>query len=442
MSRAKGFSIERAEREFKELLRIPSVTGSSGPAGNELKAVEYLEGILAEYSVERVRIAKDPNRPNLLASLRADCPVEPPVVLISHIDVVDGDPSRWRYPMFSGETHDGRIWGRGALDTKHLTMMELYGFLRLLGRPLKRDVYFLATVDEEAGSEYGMAYVKKERPDLFRKALVINEGGGFPLRVNGRDYITITTGEKAMCRIKLRADAAGDAGAMQRLAHALERVFRDEEALDLGGRGTATAMKAALGQGPIDNAVAADILAYAEQCTIGMRDFVLGGRGKPPKSHEEAVLEFKVRPSGGAGTFGGAGTSGGAEDVLAFVAERLEGTGVSCELLDYQPGFESTPLNSALGAVTDRLRAVCAEQGFACEPLPMLALGRTDGRFFGSEGSEVYGCSPVLIDDSFDVTLPKVHGDNESISVKSFRFGCAVLDSLLAWLCRGCAEEV
>ena len=61
----------------------------------------------------------------------------------------------------------------------------------------------------------------------------------------------------------------------------------------------------------------------------------------------------------------------------------------------------------------------------------MLALGRTDGRFFGSEGSMVYGCSPLLPGDSFDVVLPKVHGNAESILEESFVFGCEVLDEII-----------
>ena len=81
------------------------------------------------------------------------------------------------------------------------------------------------------------------------------------------------------------------------------------------------------------------------------------------------------------------------------------------------------------------MRTISREEGFSCEVLPMLALGRTDGRFFGSEGSMVYGCSPLLMDDSFDAVLPKVHGNDESISTESYLFGCRVLDRLIEKNC-------
>lgn len=41
------------------------------------------------------------------------------VMLNCHLDVVDeGDPSKWKYPPYSGTIAEGRIWGRGASDTK------------------------------------------------------------------------------------------------------------------------------------------------------------------------------------------------------------------------------------------------------------------------------------------------------------------------------------
>ena len=106
---------------FIRLVQIPSVTGSS----REKEACAFLENILSQYGISSERIERSEERPNLLACLRAEYPEEESVILISHVDVVDGNQECWLHPVFGGERKEGRIWGRGDLDTKQLTMMEL-----------------------------------------------------------------------------------------------------------------------------------------------------------------------------------------------------------------------------------------------------------------------------------------------------------------------------
>ncbi len=416
--------IEQIVEAFRELIRIPSVTGSEG----EERACAYLESILSEYGIESERIARVKERPNLLAGIRAAHPHREPLMLISHIDVVDGDAEKWTHPVFGAERAEGRIWGRGTLDTKQLTMMELYAFLRLAGQEehLNRDVWFLATIDEEGGSAYGMEYVKSVRPELFREAMVINEGGGFPLHINGEDYMMLTVGEKAVCKVKVwaegtggHASAPGPDQAMLKLAAGLRRIFAAEKELTCGSRHTQETMERIVGSGDWDNAVGADIFGYAGQNSIGMRNYRIGERSNVIPAWAEAVLECKVLPGARR------------EEIEAFLDRQLEGLSVRYEILGYEPGFESHFDNSRLKELVEDLDEAGRRHGFRGRTLPMLALGRTDGRFFGSEGSMVYGCSPLLTADSFDVVLPKVHGNDESIREDSFVFGCLVLDEVI-----------
>lgn len=419
---------EENKEAFIELIRIPSVTGSEG----EERACAFLEELLKQHGISSERIAKTSGRPNLLACIRAENPGKEPLVLISHIDVVDGDEEKWTHPVFGAERDGGRIWGRGTLDTKHLTMMELYSFLQLKGREkeLNRDVWFLATVDEEKGSEYGMAYVRKERPELFAHAVVINEGGGFPLHINGKDYMMLTVGEKAVCRVKVQAEgtgghasAPGDNQAIQKLSRGLLHIFSAEKELTCGSRRTYETMKRITGSEEWDNPVGADIFGYAGQNSIGMRGYQIGVRSNVIPAKAETVLEFKVLPE----------TT--EEDIRSFLEKQLKDDEVSFEILGFEPGFESSFENSHLRDLTDSLQEACRRHGFDCEVLPMLALGRTDGRFFGSEGSMVYGCSPLLMGDSFDVVLPKVHGNDESILEESYEFGVSVLYDIIRRIC-------
>ena len=419
---------EQNKEAFLEFIRIPSVTGSEG----EEKACAFLEEILNEHGISSERIAKTQERPNLLAVIRAAHPEKEPLVLISHIDVVDGDEEKWTHPVFGAERAEGRIWGRGTLDTKHLTMMELYSFLQLKGKEeeLNRDVWFLATVDEEKGSEYGMAYVKTVRPELFSHAVVINEGGGFPLHINGKNYMMLTVGEKAVCKVKIKAEgtgghasAPGDNQAIQKLSKGLFHIFSAEKELTCGSRRTYETMKQITGSEEWDNPVGADIFGYAGQNSIGMRGYQIGERSNVIPAKAETTLEFKVLPE----------TT--EEDIRTFLEKHLKGDEVSFEILGFEPGFESSFENSRLRDLTDSLQDACQRHGLDCEVLPMLALGRTDGRFFGSEGSMVYGCSPLLMGDSFDVVLPKVHGNDESILEESYEFGVNVLYDIISRIC-------
>ena len=50
--------------------------------------------------------------------------------IVGHVDVVEvGDG--WIDPPFSAAIHDGRIWGRGALDDKGPLFAAMYGMLAL-----------------------------------------------------------------------------------------------------------------------------------------------------------------------------------------------------------------------------------------------------------------------------------------------------------------------
>ncbi len=101
--------------------------------------------------------------------------------LNAHMDIVDpGDVSRWEHGPFDGEISAGRLWGRGATDTKGALAAQVCagGLMCQAGLVPAGDVYVAAVVGEEAGG-FGMQHLLTWlHPDLA----VIGEPSGNALR--------------------------------------------------------------------------------------------------------------------------------------------------------------------------------------------------------------------------------------------------------------------
>ena len=102
---------------------------------------------------------------------------EPALLLLHHTDVVTADEAFWDVPAFEGVVRDGYIYGRGALDMKSHGILHLSAFLALhrAGKPLKRDVIFMATAAEHVVG----------RPDLFDPDMLMSlravcDDAGYP----------------------------------------------------------------------------------------------------------------------------------------------------------------------------------------------------------------------------------------------------------------------
>ena len=95
-----------------------------------------------------------------------------PLLLLHHMDVVPTDASRWQHDPFAAQIADGKIWGRGAMDMKSLGVAQFVTMLAMKRAkvPLKRDIIFLATADEEAGGLQGAGWFAKNHPELVANA--------------------------------------------------------------------------------------------------------------------------------------------------------------------------------------------------------------------------------------------------------------------------------
>ncbi|MFS8532388.1 M20 family metallopeptidase [Sphaerobacter thermophilus] len=197
-------------RLTQDLVRIPTVNFGTPESGDEMAAATFLRDKLAEDGIDATIYAASENRGNLVATLGDGN--GPRLLFMSHTDVVPvEDPDQWTYPPFSGEIADGRIWGRGASDMKGTVAAQAMALILLkrAGVPLKGTLTFATCADEEAGGAYGFGWMAKHHPDVLRADFAVNEGGGGPVRHDGRLIYPISTGEKGRLEIHIRIRGRG-----------------------------------------------------------------------------------------------------------------------------------------------------------------------------------------------------------------------------------------
>ncbi len=193
---------DQATTILRDLIRFDT----TNPPGNELPCVEYIATLLQREGIEPIVLESAPGRGNVVARLKGNGSL-PPLLLMGHVDVVPADASKWRRPPFAGDLVDGIVWGRGATDMKNMVAMEIVVMLLLKQNnvPLKRDVIFLSTADEEAGGRMGAGWMVLNHPDLIRAEYAINEGGATSIGLAGKTFYICSTAEKGSARFTLRA---------------------------------------------------------------------------------------------------------------------------------------------------------------------------------------------------------------------------------------------
>ena len=163
-----------------ELVRIPAISPDSGGEGEYDKAQKLLE-IIKDWPFDKVEVynapderAKNGVRPNILAYYYGEQGEKSPRLwVLTHLDVVPpGDLSKWTVTKpFEPLVKDGKIYGRGSEDNGQSLVASLYAVRALmnLGIRPKRTIILAFVSDEETGSKYGLEWLMKEHPEVFRK---------------------------------------------------------------------------------------------------------------------------------------------------------------------------------------------------------------------------------------------------------------------------------
>ncbi|MEE0982323.1 MAG: M20/M25/M40 family metallo-hydrolase, partial [Acutalibacteraceae bacterium] len=136
-----------------------------------------------------------------------------PILIMSHQDVVEAT-GEWKYPPFSGEVAEGKVWGRGTSDTKCTVMAFLQAAEELLkeGYTPDCDVYIASSCTEEIGGDGApkiVDYLDKQGVRLF---LVCDEGGGIiqdPMAGIKGNFAMVGVFEKGYGDVKFIARSTG-----------------------------------------------------------------------------------------------------------------------------------------------------------------------------------------------------------------------------------------
>ncbi len=132
------------------LLQTPSVNGVHDERAVALIIAEQAQAL----GLHAHLVGVDPSRPNVIVSTSTESPTG--LLLVGHLDTVPpGDESAWTYPPFSGTQANGRLYGRGAVDTKGGMTAALYALALLKDCPdalPQGRAQLICVPDEESGA--------------------------------------------------------------------------------------------------------------------------------------------------------------------------------------------------------------------------------------------------------------------------------------------------
>lgn len=153
-----------ATRLLRELIALPSVNPAflpaNDPCAGERRVAEFLAATAAGAGLDVDLQPVSKGRANLLTRLVPAGKVSRRILLAPHLDTVGGDLER----IFNPRLKNGRLYGRGACDTKGSVAAMLAALMKLAGsprRPRQTEIVFAGLVDEENGQGGSRALVAK-----------------------------------------------------------------------------------------------------------------------------------------------------------------------------------------------------------------------------------------------------------------------------------------
>jgi acetylornithine deacetylase/succinyl-diaminopimelate desuccinylase-like protein len=409
---------------LSRLIRFDTVN----PPGDERACQEWLRGYLEDAGLECELVwGENRERPNLVARLRGDA--DGPVLgYLSHVDTVLADAADWRHDPWSGEVHEGAVWGRGAVDMKSQTAAEAVAAARLARdgwRPARGELKIIAVVDEETGGRLGAQWLTEERPDLARVDWLLNEGGGAVMPYGERRLYGVGCAEKGTFRFHVRARGrAGHASvpaladnALLKLLPALERLGSGRAGYDVVEE--PRAFLEAIGEDPADPEGAVQRMWATEPRLAALLEPTLGATFAPTIiSAGEKINVIPARAEFSVDCRLPPGLDG---DVARRRALELIGDTDGLEL-DWTEAIvgNRSPIASPL---MDAVAAWVREADPGSEAVPTVLPAFTDSRWFRAAFPDcvAYGFFPQRHQTLYE-SWPLMHSADERLDVRDLGF--------------------
>ncbi len=203
----------RAEEYARKLSKMVAFETVSVPDTNQRDKFLPFHALLEElFPLVHARLEKTEIDGNLLFYWKGKS-AEKPLVLMSHQDVVPAE-GEWKHPPFSGEIAEGRVWGRGASDTKCSVMAFFQAVEELLqdGFQPEQDVYLSSSCTEEWAGDGCPKLVAELARRGVHPFLVCDEGGGIitdPVSGIHGNFAMVGVFEKGKADLKFTARSSG-----------------------------------------------------------------------------------------------------------------------------------------------------------------------------------------------------------------------------------------
>lgn len=423
----------KARELLERAIAFPTVAGRNQHLPYaEYLADEYRKAGFAEVRVEPYEGLEGDNTAALIVRWpAAGRAAAKPILIMSHMDVVEAKPADWTIEPFKLVEKDGYYYGRGTIDIKSGNVAVTAALMKLKaeGFKPKRDLVVFFTGDEETQMNGARLGATEWRAKGWTDAEygLNSDGGGGAFTSDGRSLgFGLQTAEKTYQSYDLTVRNRGGHSSRPRpdnaiyeLATALKKLeaYRFEPQLNETTRAYFTE-RAKQEQGPLGDAMrrwvanprdgaAADAIEASElevgttrtRCVATMLNGGHADNALPQLA--QARVNCRILP-------------GVEPKVIEAELKRIVGEGV--EVTSFGTANVPTPVSplraDVVGAYTRSIQAMFPK----AQIIPQMSTGATDGREFRAVGIPVYG-----VDGSWIVSPEdeRAHGRDERLPVKA-----------------------